>query len=385
MELTRHLVQIDSTNPGTEEGKIGEFIIKYLEGTGAQIQTEDVMPGRKNIAATVYGESDGPMLVLSCHMDTVVAGSGWTYAPFEARLEGNRIYGRGACDMKSGLACALTVFRNTAKAVKAGEICLHNSLRLLCTVDEEGDMKGIEKAIEDHLVRREDWVLDLEPTGGEIQMAHKGRLWIKMNIRGMTAHASKPEQGADAIAGAAEILHDIRKAFAELPVHPVLGPSTVTFGQIRGGYQPYVVPDECEIWTDIRLSPPTDAECVLRIFEKAMRRAEESVPGIYAEYEITGNRPYVELHEGSVLLSALKEAVLQETGRLCEAGAFPGYTDTAVIAGMTGNEECMSYGPGDLKLAHKPDEYVETEDLERCGKVLTALVKNLLVKKVKGA
>ncbi len=317
------------------------------------------------------------MLVLACHMDTVVAGKDWTRDPFGGELKDGRIYGRGACDMKAGLACALNVFRKMAEAAAKGILHLRYPLRLLCTIDEEADMRGVEHAIERGLVGRDDWVLDLEPTDGEIQMAHKGRFWLKVNVHGITAHASKPEQGADAVAAAAEMITRIRAAFGQLPVHDEMGPSTVTFGQIAGGYQPYVVPDECELWMDFRLSPPIDDKEVLRIVEMAVDEAKKMVLGIRADYQVTGNRPYIEKNEDSVLLEGLKKSVKKVTEEECKVRVFPGYTDTAVIAGKLGNRECMSYGPGSLRYAHKPDEFVETADIRRCEAVLEALVEEM--------
>lgn len=156
-----------------------------------------------------------------------------------------------------------------------------------------------------------------------------------------------------------------------------MGPSTVTFGQIAGGYQPYVVPDECELWMDFRLSSPIDDKEVLRIVEMAVDEAKKMVLGIRADYQVTGNRPYIEKNEDSVLLEGLKKSVKKVTEEECKVRVFPGYTDTAVIAGKLGNRECMSYGPGSLRYAHKPDEFVETADIRRCEAVLEALVEEM--------
>lgn len=388
VELTRELVRIESTNPGAGESGIEAFVRQYLVDLNIDLAVDEVLPGRNNVAATIpvsWGnelscslpDAPGPMLVLVCHMDTVVAGKDWTRDPFGGELKDGKIYGRGACDMKAGLACALSVFRKTAEAAAKGTLRLRRPLRLLCTVDEEADMQGVEHAIERGLVGRDDWVLDLEPTDGEIQMAHKGRFWLRVNVHGITAHASKPEQGADAVAAAAEMITCIRAAFGQLPVHDEMGPSTVTFGQIAGGYQPYVVPDECELWIDFRLSPPTDDKEVLKIVEAAVDEAKKMVPGIRVDYHVTGNRPYIEKNEASVLLEGLKKSVKKVTGEECKVRVFPGYTDTAVIAGKLGNRECMSYGPGSLRYAHKPDEFVEAADIRRCEAVLAALVKKM--------
>lgn len=377
MELTMKLVRIDSTDPGACEGEIGTFIFQYLKDLGVPVIKKEVLPGRFNIMAKVEGEEDAPALVYICHMDTVTTGEGWTVSPFGAEVIRGRIYGRGACDMKSGLACALSAFTSMALKARNGKKP-GRSLVFIGTVDEEDFMRGAEAAIADGLVSKDSWVLDTEPTNGQIEVAHKGRTWFEITVNGITAHTSTPWKGADAIAAMAEIIAAIRRRIAACPVHPDLGASTVTFGQIEGGYRPYVVPDSCRVWIDMRLVPPTDTAGAAAIVEDAIAAATKEIPGITAAYQITGNRPYVEKDEQSPLLNALSRACEEVTGEPAPVSFFPGYTDTAVIAGTLGNHNCMSYGPGDLELAHKPDEYVPCEDILRCEEVLTRLADNLL-------
>lgn len=376
-EITKELIRIDSTNPGTGECGVAAYIRNFFSDTGAVIVEDLVVDDRCNVIVSLEAESQEPALVLICHMDTVVTGKDWTRDPFGAKVEGSRIYGRGACDMKSGLACALAVFHKAAEQVQQGNMSLRRSLRLICTVDEEGDMRGVEVAIRNKRVTAKDWVMDLEPTDGQIQMAHKGRFWLDVDVHGVTAHASRPEQGADAIAAMAELICEMKRAFEQFPVHEELGKTTITFGQIQGGYQPYVVPDECRLWIDCRLAPPVNDAMVLEIMEQAKKKAERLVPGVQVEYKVTGNRPFIEKNEQSGLLASLKNAVCEATGEKPQVGPFPGYTDTAVIAGMTGNQNCLSYGPGNLKYAHKPDEFVEMTDIERCEKVLWQLIEQI--------
>lgn len=377
MELTMKLVRIDSTDPGACEGEIGTFIFQYLKDLGVPVIKKEVLPGRFNIMAKVEGKEDAPALVYICHMDTVTTGEGWTVSPFGAEVIRGRIYGRGACDMKSGLACALSAFTSMALKARNGKKP-GRSLVFIGTVDEEDFMRGAEAAIADGWVSKDSWVLDTEPTNGQIEVAHKGRTWFEITVNGITAHASTPWKGADAIAAMAEIIAAIRRRIAACPVHPDLGASTVAFGQIEGGYRPYVVPDSCRVWIDMRLVPPTDTAGAAAIVEDAIAAATKEIPGITAAYQITGNRPYVEKDEQSPLLNALSRACEEVTGEPAPVSFFPGYTDTAVIAGTLGNHNCMSYGPGDLELAHKPDEYVPCEDILRCEEVLTRLADNLL-------
>ena len=249
---------------------------------------------------------------------------------------------------------------------------------LICSVDEEDFMRGSEAAIDTGWVGSREWVLDTEPTDGQIQVAHKGRTWFEIEMTGVTAHASQPWKGADAVAAMSEVVCALRHAFAALPVHDELGSSTVTFGQIEGGYRPYVVPDHAKVWVDMRLTPPTDTAAAINLVERAIVAAEAAVPGCHGSYTATGDRPAIERDPSSPLLATLKCVTDDVTDADTTVGFFTGYTDTAVIAGKTGNRNCMSYGPGSLALAHKPNEYVPHADIIRCQNVLIALADNTL-------
>lgn len=386
-ELAKQLVQIDSSDPGAYEGEIEQWIYDWLKGqieeragslkNQIQLICREALPGRNNLMARIPGRESGPALVYICHMDTVMLGEGWAEdtPALGAVVKDGRLYGRGACDMKSGLACALSAFGEmVALAGRTGELPLRPFV-FIGTVDEEDFMRGVEAAIRDGWVSREDWILDTEPTDGQIQVAHKGRTWFELNMEGITAHASNPWKGADAIAAMAEAISFIRRAIAACPAHEDLGRSTVTFGQITGGYRPYVVPDSSKVWIDMRLVPPTDTMAARAIVEDAIGRAEAEIPGVKGSYCITGDRPYVEKDGGAPLLASLKSACDRVTGTDTLVGSFNGYTDTAVIAGVLGNHNCMSYGPGSLELAHKPNEYVPCEDVRRCRRVLTELAR----------
>ncbi len=386
-ELAGQLVQIDSSDPGAYESQIEQWIYEWLtkeieEKAGAlknriELIQKEVMPGRFNLMARIPGreEAAASSLVYICHMDTVMLGEGWEEdtPALGAVVKEDRLYGRGACDMKSGLACALSAFSDMAElAGSTGELPVRPFV-FIGTVDEEDFMRGVECAIRDGWVGREDWILDTEPTDGQIQVAHKGRTWFELTMQGITAHASNPWKGADAIAAMAEAVCHIRKAIGSCPVHEDLGMSTVTFGQITGGYRPYVVPDSCKVWIDMRLVPPTDTAAAKNIVEEAVKAAEAEIAGVRGSYTVTGDRPYVEKDSGSRLLASLKSVCDRVTGEDTYIGSFNGYTDTAVIAGTLGNRNCMSYGPGNLECAHQPDEWVAIKDILRCETVYKRL------------
>lgn len=239
-------------------------------------------------------------------------------------------------------------------------------------------MTGAERVIELGWVTKDSLVMDTEPTDGEIQTAHKGRYWFEVTMHGKAAHASRPEQGMDAIAGMAYMLASARNRVKELKEDAFLGKSTIVFGEIQGGVHPYQVPAECKVSVDMRVVPPYHIEDVKTLLEAAAEDAAKEIPGLKAEIRITGNRPPIAHHEDAKMLSRIRTAVEQETGKVPVVSAFPGYTDTAVIAGTTGNCNCLSYGPGTLAMAHKADEYVDEADIRRCQKVYETLLKEWL-------
>lgn len=374
--LTQRLVQIESSNPGTYESNISDFIYEWLSNnTNAELIREEVHAGRFNVVARLHGKVSSPNLVYICHMDTVPIGDGWHHDPLKADIIEGKMYGRGSCDMKSGLAAGMLAFRNIASL----EMELAHDFLFIATVNEEDTMTGAEQVVKDGYVNAESYVLDAEPTNHLIQVAHKGKTWFRLKAHGLAAHASTPQKGHSAIAAMAEIICAINRKIAELPVHKEMGESSATFGLINGGTNVNIVPDECSTTIDMRLVPPTTNEESIKLVEDAIAEGVAKVPGTSCEYEVFAQRPSIDKDDDSFLLAKLKKATAAVNGQEAVVDFFPGYTDTAVIAAMTGNRNCMSYGPGDLGVAHKPDEYVECSDITRCVKVLTALAEDILL------
>lgn len=377
VKLTKELIQIESTNPGAGEQQVAEYLKHQIEPVlpeNGRLLLHEVEEGRPVLLAELEGESPEE-LVLICHMDTVPIADGWTKDPLAAEEEAGRIYGRGACDMKSGLAAATAAFLSAAQQIRHSGKKPARTLKLIGTMDEEGDMKGAETAIRLGWVRRDSLVMDTEPTDGEIQTAHKGRYWFQYTIYGKAAHASRPQDGADAIAGMAYAICGIRERIEKLEADAFLGRTTAVFGTVRGGIHPYQVPAECTVTIDIRAVPPAGQEDLVRILrEAAEEAAEKTGRELTCSIRPTGARPWIPHREDARMLQLLKAAVKKATGRQPAVQPFPGYTDTAVIAGILDNRNTLSYGPGSLAQAHKPDEYVRIEEIERCFRVYQELI-----------
>ncbi len=379
LQLCQALVRIDSSNPGAYEAGMTAYIEKLAEKylpAAVRIETAEVLPERSNIMLTLPGESEKE-LVLICHQDTVPLGPDWTRDPLGATVEEGRLYGRGSCDMKGGFAAALAAFLTVAAEYGSRDALPKRTLKLIGSCDEEADMHGAEKAVEMGWVDRNSLVLDTEPTDNSIQTAHKSRFWFSLCMHGKAAHASEPWEGADAIAAMGLAIAALRRKVNALEEDPFLGRTTLTFGQIRGGIHPYQVPAECEVSIDMRVLPQYSMADVQAMILAAAEEAATEIPGIRPELIVTGQRPAVPHYPDSVLLRRLQEAVRQVAGEPV-VKPFPGYTDTAVIAGLTGNENTMSYGPGSLDQAHKPDEFVPIADLHRCRQVYELLMRNFL-------
>ena len=210
--LAGELVRIESTDPGTYEDAIEKHIKQLVERHVATlpgwlseaIRTTEVeaLPDRRDLMIRVAGTGDEPALIYSCHMDTVTLGDGWDDATpaLGGVVASDRLYGRGACDMKGGLACALAALFSLLDEAAAKGSLPRRAFALLLSVDEEDFMRGIEAAIAAGLVGADEWVVDTEPTDGQVQVAHKGRTWFEVTMTGQTAHASQPWKGADAVA-----------------------------------------------------------------------------------------------------------------------------------------------------------------------------------------
>ena len=375
IRLTQQMVQIESSNPGTFEAAMFEFVYDWLQrNTSAEIFRKPVHPGRDNIVAILRGKSRGHNLTYICHMDTMPAGEGWEYPPFSAEIIDGKLYGRGACDMKAGLAAAMLAFRNLSRLEKP----LNYDFQLIATVNEEDAMTGAEQAVRDGYVNADSYVLDAEPTDSRIQVAHKGKTWFELTTHGKTCHASMPQHGCDAIAAMAEIITRVNRKLAELPVHPEMGACSATFGTIRGGWNPYIVPDACTATLDMRLTPPTTNARSAELVREAIAEGLAMVPGATCDCTVTAQRPAIEKDNDSFLLTALRKAVTNVTGGELPVDFFPGYTDTAVIAALTGCRNCMSFGPGSLEQAHCPNEFVPCWEITRSVAVMTRLAEDIL-------
>jgi succinyl-diaminopimelate desuccinylase len=377
VELTRSLVRIPSENPIGTEAAMAAFVADWCKRLpGVELEVFEVLPDRPNMVARLRGTSNQPPLALLAHMDTVPFGDGWKTDPVGGDIVDGRLYGRGACDMKSGLAVAMTALARAARSVRKPS----RDLIVCATIDEEGThMLGVTDLVDRKILDADTLVIATEPSDLKVVVAHKGLLWLEVEVRGKLAHAGNPQFGVDAIRAAAEFITLFKHAVDALPYrHPKLGRAEVTFSGIKGGIKTNVVPDYARLEMDIRLPPPLTIKNIRAMSERCGREAEAAVPGARIECrQLNNDRPPVEADATDAFTKAVCEVVSATTGPSDVVDVFPAYTDASVVQARTGNRHCLVFGPGRLSEAHTIDEYVLVEQIEKSATVLDAIVQRV--------
>jgi len=256
IELTSRLVEIDSVNPelvpgGKGERDIARFVADWgRHHPGLQVDVLEATPGRPSVVIRAPGWGGGKSLLLCAHLDTV--GVEGMADPFTPRLDGDRLHGRGAYDMKAGLASALLAIRDLRLEALAGDVVL------AAVADEEHASLGVQEVLQ---TVRTHGAIVTEPTELELIVAHKGFVWVEIEVEGRAAHGSRHEEGVDAIVKAGPILTGLGELDASLAerTHPLLGRGSVHASLIEGGVEMSSYPGGCKIGLERRTLPGESA------------------------------------------------------------------------------------------------------------------------------
>ena len=269
LELAQRLVRIDSVNPSLVPGAAGEaalahFVAGVLENRDVDVELRDALPGRPNVIGRIAGTGDGPSLLLCCHLDTVsVEGM---EAPFSGEIDDEgRLHGRGAQDVKGGMAAMLAAAVTLSKVPPRGDVII------ACVADEEAYSAGTEALLKWGI--RADMAIVFEPSELDDDVAHKGFLWAHVTTRGVAAHGSRPRDGVDAIVHMGRVLAAIEAYGVQLSrktPHALLGEASVHASLIRGGRELSSYPDACELDIERRTLPGESRHSVRRELEPIM-------------------------------------------------------------------------------------------------------------------
>ena len=371
--LAAALVRADSRNPALAHGAAGEaeaarVLAEWLRARGLRVDVHEVAPGRPNVVARAgRGEPGARSLMLNGHLDTVGV-DGMTHAPFAAERRGARLYGRGAADMKGGLAamCAAAARAHAADAI-AGEVIVAT------VVDEEMESAGTRALLEQGV--RASAAIVGEPTGLAICPAHRGFAWVTVTVRGRAAHGSRYDLGVDAITGAGLLLAELdayqRDVLARRAEHPLLGRASLHASLIEGGSGVSTYAERCVLTIERRTLPGERAADALAEARDAWSRVRARRPELDATVEPGFAQPASEVAADAPVVRSLGTA-LAAAGEPVRIAGMTAWTDAALLnaAGVP----AICFGPGDIGLAHAAEEYVDTGEIERATAVLQRMV-----------
>ncbi|MGH6895862.1 MAG: acetylornithine deacetylase/succinyl-diaminopimelate desuccinylase family protein [Geminicoccaceae bacterium] len=403
VDLTRELVRFPTINPpgdgyracarhlGNRLTRTG-FDVTYVRAEGA-IGDSDRYP-RINVIGRCEGFGPGPCVHFNGHIDVVEAGHGWTVDPFAGVVRDGRLYGRGSCDMKGGLAAAVIAL----ESILAAGIRFAGALEISGTVDEEsGGFAGVA-----HLAKegrfskpRVDHVIIPEPHSvGGICLGHRGVWWAEIETLGRVAHGSMPFLGECAIRHMGAFLNRIERQLlpklatrqTAMPIEPpgarqsTLNINAIHGGQAEGhdGLPSPVVADSCRMMIDRRFLIEEDLEEVKAELVAILDQLGRDRPGFnYRIRDVMEVLP-TQTAKDAPVVRAVAAAIEKVTGRRPQYVCSPGTYDQKHVFRIGGLEDCIAYGPGMVELAHQPDEYVAIDDLVTSAKVMAAAALTLL-------
>ncbi len=357
LAIAQALVATPSVNPMLEEGGAGEGAIAeltagWLREWGLEAETVEASPGRWNVLARMGDPGAGPTVLLNGHLDTVGA-AGMTIPPFGAAIRDGRLWGRGSCDMKGGVASLLAA---TARLAKRD--ALTGSLVVALTADEEHASVGMDAVVRSGV--RADAAVVCEPTSLAIMPAHKGFVWVDALFRGKAAHGSRPEMGVDAIEHAGRYLTRLGSLQAELKAadpHPLLAHGSFHAGTISGGSAPSVYPSECRLVLERRTLPGGNPARVMEEFQAVLDGLAAEVPQLDAELVQGLTRPATEVPEDSPLVQGLISACSVQGVEPVVEG-MTAWVDAAFL--NEAGTPAVCFGPGSIGQAHSADEWIES-------------------------
>lgn len=364
IEIARDLIRIPSENPPGDETEVANVVKNWLKKFGFKIKEYKSKEKRVNVIGTIEGNKSGKTLIWNGHMDVVPAGdlNSWKHDPYEAKVVGKRIYGRGSADMKGGIASMIEGIATLQRA----EIDINGTFIFQAVADEEtGGKYGTEYLVKNTEVNGDAAIVG-EPTELDIYIAERGLVWPKITVYGKAAHGSTPHLGVNAINKMVKLISKIEKLKFEKE-HELLGKPTINIGTISGGTKTNIVADKCTLTIDRRLLPnETKEEAITQIKDLIDKLKEEEKINIEMEI-ITSAEPSSISPEENIVKVA-ENVIEKVNGTRPRLTGMTAVTDARFLINQRKIPSIL-LGPGSLKQAHISDEFVEIEDLEKASMI----------------
>jgi len=359
--LTSALVAAPGENPPGGEAETARVLADACRERGLDVDVEAVEPNRPNVSATLTGGSE-PGLLLLGHTDVVPIGDGWTVDPIGGVVRDGRLYGRGSTDMKGGLAASVAAMA----ALRSAGVSLSGPIELAAVIDEEETGKGICHYIDTSRGSGFGGCIVAEPTDLQPIIAARGDSYLEIEVTGRAAHSGNPDDGVNAIYGAAAIVRELEAWNAELAsayAHPLVGPPTWSVGQVHGGLGTSTVPAECRLVVDRRLLPSEEGAPVLAETRKRIADLGLDERGLGVEIAMTMEMPGFETSADHWFVSAVDGALGVAGGPGLPLAGWTAACDGGFIARAYGMPVVV-LGPGSVGTqAHQPDESVGIDEL----------------------
>jgi acetylornithine deacetylase/succinyl-diaminopimelate desuccinylase family protein len=377
IDLTTRLIQIPTENPPGNEKKAFLFLKPILSKMGFNIKILLSPKGRWNIIAEKRWGKGGRRLIFNGHLDVVPAGHlvQWKYPPFQGKLEKGRIYGRGASDMKGGIASflhAISMIDRSNIHPNQGAVILH-----LVSDEESHGHQGMGFLTRKRVIRGDAAIVG-EPTDLDPVIAQKGALWLRISTIGKSAHGSRPHLGINAIEKMKKAIDQLNSISLE-EEHPLLGKPTFSIGTIQGGAKINVVPERCEIEVDRRMLPSEERERVLREIKEAFDSLQLQDPSFQYQIEEIDFAEPSEINPDEEIVKISVEAIGEVRGEMPKIKGFSGFTDSRFYI-----KECriptLILGPGGVDQSHTANESVEVDVLVQAAHIYALIILNFLTR-----
>jgi succinyl-diaminopimelate desuccinylase len=380
IELTKDLIEIPSENPTGNEFLVGKYLESFLKKNNIPFEKSFVDKKRENLTIEI-GDRKKKSITFINHIDTVPAGEGWKTNPFLSKVSKGKLFGRGSCDMKGGVASSLIALKEIKKKIDAGKK-IKKSLKYLLVVDEESAwMKGVSHEIDRGKVTKEDLVISCEPTSLNLVIAQKGAMWYEIEIKGKNAHAASPHMGINAIHASCIVIQDLFDEFKKKKFsHSLLGKTTFVPSIIEGGRKTNMVADQCKFQIDVRFIPPLTIKKIETLIKDTINNSCRKLPGTKGILNsICIDRPPIISNEESEGCLLIKEVLKKNIGTKTKTIGVSYYSDAGVVASRTKNKQCFLLGPGNIEQAHSPNEFVSTKELTKATKIYMDIIEKYLL------
>jgi len=374
VRICQDLVRIKSLNPPGNERAAAEYVAATLMKSGVQTELVKHSAARASVLARLKGQGKAPALFYNGNLDTVPVGAEkWVHDPFSGESAEGRVWGRGAADMKGGLAAMMAAVMALAEA----RIPLPGDLLLAATAGEEIDSLGameVAKMVSGEPIQA---LFIAEPTYNEIYIAEKGVLWVEVETFGKTAHGSMPEKGQNAVTMMVEVIKELEKLDIPYKTHPILGGFTRSINTISGGVKTNVVPDHCVATVDMRTVPGQEHSAILRQVETVIQGLSRKVADFKAMVKAINDHPAVETSPAEPVLQRFAAIVGGMTG---QKAVFKGANYFSDVVGFLPvlKAPLILFGPGEPGLAHQPNENVEISKLVEAARIYAVTAARLL-------